>query len=289
MIASRLPQITPVNHDRSNARERDSESSLDNFGARYYAPLAGRFQSADLPFVDQHPDNPQSWNLYAYARNNPLSFTDPSGHFVQLVNGQVISKTVDGMDGFYFVEGSRESVEDQGKPANNQPETFDTSQKVNLLTVEEIANIVYNETASLTDSGEQNEPIDTARKYVAHAIMNADVQYGKERDQLAGTAPKTVKEAVKKTDAYKSSLEAAKTAFQEWKKGVDPTKGATHFNMRSNNSRGNFMKSEKNSGFSIRTQSGPFNNSYTQAGLPERGVYLNTYGTPPKRGDSAGT
>jgi RHS repeat-associated protein len=62
--------------------ERDTESGLDYFGARYYASLAGRFQSPDLPFIDQHPTNPQSWNLYAYARNNPLKFTDPTGNSV---------------------------------------------------------------------------------------------------------------------------------------------------------------------------------------------------------------
>jgi hypothetical protein len=32
-----------------------------------------------LPFVDQNPINPQSWNLYHCARNNPLVFTDPTG------------------------------------------------------------------------------------------------------------------------------------------------------------------------------------------------------------------
>jgi hypothetical protein len=32
------------------------------------------------------PISPQSWNLYAYARNNPLLYTDPSGHTVALAN-----------------------------------------------------------------------------------------------------------------------------------------------------------------------------------------------------------
>jgi hypothetical protein len=49
-------------------------------GARYYTSLAGRFISPDLPGIDQHIANPQSWNLYHYARNNPLHYTDPTGH-----------------------------------------------------------------------------------------------------------------------------------------------------------------------------------------------------------------
>ena len=41
--------------------------------------VMGRFMSPDHPLIDQHPENPQSWNLYAYARNNPLINIDPTG------------------------------------------------------------------------------------------------------------------------------------------------------------------------------------------------------------------
>jgi RHS repeat-associated protein len=66
-------------------KEREFESGLDNFGARYDASSMGRFMSPDwsdspepVPYAD--PDNPQSLNLYAYAGNNPLSATDEDGH-----------------------------------------------------------------------------------------------------------------------------------------------------------------------------------------------------------------
>ncbi len=44
--------------------------------------LLGRFLSPD-PYI-QYPDNLQSYNRYSYVLNNPLSYTDPSGHFAWL-------------------------------------------------------------------------------------------------------------------------------------------------------------------------------------------------------------
>jgi hypothetical protein len=38
--------------------------------------------SPDLPGADQHVGDPQSWNLYAYGRNDPMRFGDPSGRWV---------------------------------------------------------------------------------------------------------------------------------------------------------------------------------------------------------------
>jgi RHS repeat-associated protein len=61
---------------------------LHYFGARYYSGGLGRFMSADGPLVDQDESDPQSWNLYTYARNNPLRFVDPTGReCVTLDNG----------------------------------------------------------------------------------------------------------------------------------------------------------------------------------------------------------
>jgi len=64
---------------RSTGKERDSETGLDFFGARYFSGAQGRFTSADEPLGDQYPSDPQSWNLYGYVRNNPLKSVDPSG------------------------------------------------------------------------------------------------------------------------------------------------------------------------------------------------------------------
>jgi RHS repeat-associated protein len=61
-------------------KERDAESNLDNFGARYDASSMGRFMSPDPLYLEMHRlTDPQQLNLYSYVRNNPLTLTDPDG------------------------------------------------------------------------------------------------------------------------------------------------------------------------------------------------------------------
>lgn len=61
------------------AKERDGETGLDYFLARYYAGTQGRFTSVDPENAGADEEDTQSWNGYAYARNNPLLFVDPDG------------------------------------------------------------------------------------------------------------------------------------------------------------------------------------------------------------------
>jgi RHS repeat-associated protein len=65
-------------------KERDAETGLDYFLARYYSGAQGRFLSVDPDNAGSLYDDPQSWNGYAYGRNNPLKYTDPSGLFYML-------------------------------------------------------------------------------------------------------------------------------------------------------------------------------------------------------------
>jgi RHS repeat-associated protein len=67
------------------SRERDIESNLDYFPARYYNSNGGRFMSPDWSSTPQavpyaNLADPQSLNLYSYARNNPLVRIDKDGH-----------------------------------------------------------------------------------------------------------------------------------------------------------------------------------------------------------------
>lgn len=61
-------------------QELDKESGLYNYDARLYDPIVGRFISADSVVSDLY--DPQSLNRYAYCVNNPLIYTDPSGHSI---------------------------------------------------------------------------------------------------------------------------------------------------------------------------------------------------------------
>jgi RHS repeat-associated protein len=73
------------NHYKFTGKERDSETGLDYFGARYYGNGLGRWVSPDwathavaVPYANF--GNPQSLNLYTYTKNNPTTLGDPDGH-----------------------------------------------------------------------------------------------------------------------------------------------------------------------------------------------------------------
>ena len=79
-------------------KERDAPTGLDFSLARYYSASQGRFTSDDplnIPALQQsNPKqfaaiiaNPQNWNGYAYAHNNPLKKVDPDGFLTILVAG----------------------------------------------------------------------------------------------------------------------------------------------------------------------------------------------------------
>src|SRR6266516_2100954 len=77
---------TDYTRQRFTGKERDAESGLDNFKARYFGSSMGRFSSPDpLMILRQKLTDPQQWNMYAYVRNNPVGFIDPTGMY--LCNG----------------------------------------------------------------------------------------------------------------------------------------------------------------------------------------------------------
>ncbi len=70
----------PTDRRFTGQREEVSQGLYD-YGARPYDPALGRFLQADT--LVPNPANPQSLNRYAYTLNNPLRYTDPSGHWFE--------------------------------------------------------------------------------------------------------------------------------------------------------------------------------------------------------------
>lgn len=64
-------------------KEKDTESGLNYYGARYYDAHTRQFTQPDTILPD--PYDPQQLNRYAYTRGNPLKYTDPSGNYIETV------------------------------------------------------------------------------------------------------------------------------------------------------------------------------------------------------------
>ncbi|GIV84730.1 MAG: hypothetical protein KatS3mg052_1737 [Candidatus Roseilinea sp.] len=63
---------------RFTGQRLEGSVGLYDYNARYYSPLLARFLSPDS--IVPNPANRQDFNRYAYVRNNPLRYTDPTGH-----------------------------------------------------------------------------------------------------------------------------------------------------------------------------------------------------------------
>lgn len=72
-----------TNTKKFTGKERDFETGLDYFGARYHRANVGRFTTIDPVYTwRENLLDSQRWNRYSYARNNPLRYTDPDGRFI---------------------------------------------------------------------------------------------------------------------------------------------------------------------------------------------------------------
>jgi RHS repeat-associated protein len=79
-----LINTCPQNY-KFEGKERDAETTNDDFGARFYSSTYGRFLSADWSAIPEpvpyaNLTNPQTLNLYAMVSDNPETFADLDGH-----------------------------------------------------------------------------------------------------------------------------------------------------------------------------------------------------------------
>lgn len=70
-------------------QEYDAETGLNYYNARYYSADLRRFTQPDNYIQDIY--NPQMLNRYSYTLNNPLRYTDPSGHNPFAIGGGLIA------------------------------------------------------------------------------------------------------------------------------------------------------------------------------------------------------
>jgi RHS repeat-associated protein len=75
-----LTNTVPQNY-KFTGRERDTESGLDDFGARFYSSALGRFSSPDPLVLSREISDPQTLNKYSYAFNRPTVLVDPDGEW----------------------------------------------------------------------------------------------------------------------------------------------------------------------------------------------------------------
>lgn len=108
-VGGRTPGMGFVVNDgvrqKFTSKERDSETGLDYFGARYYRSTIGRFTSPDPLLSSGRSAQPQSWNRVTYVLNNPLRLIDPDGmegieaqQVVEVGKDKVINKKLEEID-----------------------------------------------------------------------------------------------------------------------------------------------------------------------------------------------
>lgn len=89
-----------------SGKERDTETGLDYFGARYYRPESGRFLSVDPKLgIEVALLDPQRWNRYSYVGNRPTRLIDPDGRGWASTLFKVGKALVKGEDVYSAVSG----------------------------------------------------------------------------------------------------------------------------------------------------------------------------------------
>ena len=78
--------VTPGVPYKYTGQEYDSSTGLYFYKSRYYDAHLARFIQPDT--IVPNPNKPQAWNRYSYVQNNPLKYTDPTGHFDEIPNSE---------------------------------------------------------------------------------------------------------------------------------------------------------------------------------------------------------
>jgi len=90
----------PTKYTYTGQYSNMSEFGLMYYNARWYDPALGRFVQADT--IVPQPGDVRGWDRYAYVENNPLRYTDPSGHFCVEIGGVTTCSKDDDSRGYWY-------------------------------------------------------------------------------------------------------------------------------------------------------------------------------------------
>jgi len=115
-----LPQSAFGNLYFFTGREWDPETGLIYMRARYYDPYTGTFLQEDS--IRGFLRNPSTQHHFAYARNNPLRYIDPSGNqtVAGLIAGLLVGAAVAAVTIILILEGTRVEREAQSEIRKRQ-------------------------------------------------------------------------------------------------------------------------------------------------------------------------
>src|SRR5439155_10229503 len=139
---------------RFASMERDDENSanLDYAIGRYYDNRLGRFLSVDPTRLSAFIDDPQTWNRYSYAHNNPLGYVDRNGKWPAKIHEQIIDKAFPNL-----TAGQRQILKDVSEQQDNpfgggqaNSSAFEHAMRAPWQTVEQ-AEAQYNDFVSGTE------------------------------------------------------------------------------------------------------------------------------------------
>jgi RHS repeat-associated protein len=250
----------PGDARRFTGQERDGETGLDEFGARYYRSGMGRFTSVD-PVMSGALTHPQRWNRYAYALNNPLRMIDPDGMNAEENDLPGFADYGDISWDSGFGDLADNSANDAWASGEGGSDPCSA-----LYSCASVAAIVYNEVGSLRQQ-KDGPTLDSLYQGVAASIMN-DTSDGKVHHS---TAPASVSKQTEKEAVFKSILSAVIAAHQLLATGKDPSGGGNNFRLW-NKDPGDTprYKGNKYSESPMKTKFGPFVQTI-RGGYPPKG------------------
>jgi RHS repeat-associated protein len=209
---------------RCTGKERDAESGLDYFEARYYENTTGRFMSPDWsaqvePVPYAKLGNPQTLNLYGYMQNNPLGGVDQDGHCATpSAGGELICQPAPNaiqpdLDGQVQHAQDEETLEVEQHESAQQHSPADQN----------LTNVVYNETGSLRPNpdakpGAPGSAEDLANGQqavaeIANRVINDGHPGRVAPDTLSARGARDVQRDPNAVDAYGRSRSAADAAL----------------------------------------------------------------------------